>query len=221
MLYLSVAKMSSPPSLSNIWVEADEEHQTTSQIAVPPLILPSSSIPQPQLQSSHDNRRHSSSVNLNIVNTLRGITAPEPVFVKASFLGTLNPIPAVRITYTQPKHEVNIVPLSRAELGEVWSTPDEISQLEITTIPRGWHSAFAAFISHIEYPQDYLSHMLSVLRTLQFMNDIPLDLTKWKFACRCTNDMLYIVITCPSCRLLRFMSMRTLYTSSKKTKPCI
>ena len=172
MLYLSVARMERSSSLPDMSSSRTIVKKETLE-PVPPVVTETS-------------RRASSSVNLNIVNTLKGITAPEPVFVKMTNVVSLNPIPAVRITYTSttPNNEVNIVPLSRTELGEVWNTPQEISRLEITTIPRGWHTAMAAFLPHIEYSQDYLSHILSVLRTMQFMNNTPLNLELWKHACR-------------------------------------
>ena len=207
MLYLSVAKMERSSSLPEMSLSRTVDNMKSLETVPAVPAAPS--------------RRPSSSVNVNIVNTLKGITAPEPVFVKMLDITPLNPIPAVRITYTstQPKEEINIIPLSRTELGEIWKTPLELAQLEITTVPRGWHSALAAFIPHVEYSQDYLSHILSVLRTMQFMNNKPLDLSLWKRACRFTNDMLYVVLTCPSCNALRFLSMRTLYTSSRKTIP--
>ena len=34
-----------------------------------------------------------------------------------------------------------------------------------------------------------------------------------------TNELLYVVLTCPLCNALRYLSMRTLYTSSRKTNP--
>ena len=111
------------------------------------------------------------------------------------------------------------MPLSRVEIGEVWNTPTELSMLEITTLPRGWSTALETFIPLVEYSQDYLRHMLSVLRTMQYMNDTPLDLSTWKRACKTTNDMLYVVITCPKCRTIRYLSMRTLLISSTKQKP--
>ena len=204
-MYLSVASMERASSLPNIKTEEDTEPKR-SVSAVPP---------------SSSSRRASSSVNLNIGQTLKTISAPEPVFVKSPTMGMNDNIPAVRITYTQPKLETHIIPLSRVELGEVWNTPSELSLLEVTTIPRGWHTALDTFIPLVEYSQDYLRHMLSVLRTMQFMNDTPLDLNLWKRACKSTNEMLYISKSCSKCHTVRYLSMRTLLLSSTKQKPLI
>ena len=116
-MYLSVARMERSHSLPDVKAEKEEEHNPSVNTA-------------PQ----HMSRRPSSSVNLNvgnitssppnlnIKNTLKSIMAPEPVLVKSPSMGMVSTIPAVRITYTQPKHEVHVVPLSRVEIGEVWNT---------------------------------------------------------------------------------------------------
>ena len=111
MFYLSVAKMERASSLPDMPSSSRNDENMQSLETVP-------AVP------TAPSRRPSSSVNVNIVNTLKGITAPEPVFVKMLDISSLNPIPAVRITYTstQPQQEVNIIPLSRTELGEVWKS---------------------------------------------------------------------------------------------------
>ena len=174
-IYLSVARMERASSLPNIKPDPDE--------GVPPALPP---VP------STTSRRVSSTVNMNVGTPINTVSAPEPVFVKAPAMGMNNPIPAVRISYTHPRTETHIVPLSRLELGEVWNTHLELSLLEITKLERGWHTATDTFIPMVEYSETYLRHILSVLRTMQFMNDKPLDLTLWKRACKSTNDMLYL-----------------------------
>ena len=201
-MYLSVAKMERASSLPDMKRD----------------LLPECKAPEP-LATATVSRRPSSSVNLNIGQTLKSISAPEPVLVKAPTMGMVNPVPAVRITYTEPTLQTHIVPLSRVEMGEVWNTPSELALLEVTVLPRGWHTALDTFTPLVEYSETYLRHILSVLRTMQFMNDKPLDLALWKRACKSTNDMLYVVITCPKCKTIRYLSMRTLYMSSTKQKP--
>ena len=216
-MYLSVAKMECSSSLPEIKTERDEERKPSTHTA--PFASsrrPSSSV---NLNVGH---MSSSQPSLKIQNTLKNILGPEPILVKAPSMGMNTSIPAVRITYTQPTHQVHVIPLSRVEIGEVWNTPTEISLLEISTLPRGWSTAFETFIPLVDYSQDYLRHMLSVLHTMQFMNDTPLNLELWKRACKTTNDMLYVVLTCPKCNTMRYLSMRTLLISSTKQKPlCI
>ena len=203
-MYLSVARMDRASSLPNIKSEPDEE-QKTSTVNVP----------------VDTSRRASSSVNLNVGQPVSTNIPPssEPVMVKAPTMGMNKPVPAVRITYTHPKSEVHIVPLSRLELGEVWNTRVELSLLEITLLERGWHTAVDTFIPLVDYSETYLRNILSTLRNMQYMNDKPLDLALWKRVCKTTNEMLYAIITCPICKTLRYLSMKILHISNTSQKP--
>ena len=68
--------------------------------------------------------------------TGRRDSVSEPVFIKAPKLGYLSGTPAVRIIYTKPEAVTGIFPLSRIELGEVLTQPDEIAALDI--FARSW-----------------------------------------------------------------------------------
>ena len=143
-------------------------------------------------------------------------TSPEPVFLKSIALGVETCIPAIRIT----KHngEVGYFPLSRIELGEVWWKRDDIDLWEVLQLQGDWHTALTEFKDHVDYPVEYLLAILGVFRSQTYMNNTPFRWSLWKRASRSTNTLLYASVTCNECHVLRSLSMRTLYTTSKHVK---
>ena len=139
-------------------------------------------------------------------------SSSEPVFIKAPELGIKERTPAARITWHKPVAMTGIFPLTRIELGDVWSQDEEIASMEIAVVVGGWLAALTIFPHYIDYPEYYLRAAMGVLRTQTFMDSTPLRWAKWKQACKTTNRMLYAFIACPECRELRSLSMRNLYS---------
>ena len=55
----------------------------------------------------------------------------EPVFIKAPGLGIVEQTPAVRIVISKPVAMTGIFPLTRIELGDVWTDDEDIMKIAI------------------------------------------------------------------------------------------
>ena len=140
----------------------------------------------------------------------------EPVFVKSAAMGISPPIPAVKVT--KPDMSFGIFPLPRIELGLIWYRTEELSLLDIELIEGGWKTAKALFQRLVNYPDEYLTQILQVLRNQLYLNNTILRWNIWWHACRTTNDMLYAIAACTECNVPRFLSMRTLYSLDPQIK---
>ena len=69
---------------------------------------------------------------------------------------------------------IAVYPLSREELGEVWTSPEQIAEWNLIPLPNLWVGAERAFQHLIDYPFEYLQALITVLRTQQFLNGSPL-----------------------------------------------
>ena len=169
---------------------------------------------------SSPRRRASTSAELDrgLANALRAASPSEPVFIKSLALGIPASTPAIRIRKEKPESVTGIFPISRAELGAVWQRPEELSPLEITVLEGGWHSALVVFRNYVDYPEEYLLSIMSVLRTQKFLNEATLQWTLWHRACHSTNEMLYAPVTCAVCKILRSLSIKTLYSVNEGVK---
>ena len=123
----------------------------------------------------------------------------EPVFVKSAAMGISPPIPAVRVT--KPDSTYGIFPLPRIELGLIWYRPEELSLLETEAIEGGWRTAKALFQRLVNYPDEYLTQVLQVLRNQLYLNNTILRWNIWWHACRTTNELLYAVVACSECNI--------------------
>ena len=63
-------------------------------------------------------------------------SSSEPVFIKAPSLGIKERTPAARIILQKPVAMTGIFPLTRIELGDVWTQEEEIALMEITVSRR-------------------------------------------------------------------------------------
>ena len=100
----------------------------------------------------------------------------EPVFIKAPLLGILEHAPAARIVWSKPLTMTAIFPLTRADLGDVWTQVDDLAVIQVSVVQGGWPAAATLFIHYVDYPEFYLRSIMSVLRTQTFMDGTPL---KW------------------------------------------
>ena len=203
-MYLSVAKMEHP----------EETPPPAVGAAHSPQFVPS---PNQSSTSMSDSRGLISAGDLDI-EQVKNILPSEPVFAKSRAPGTRSRIPAVRMTSIKHGESMGIFPLSRIELGEIWWRPEDHLQWEITPVEGGWRVAMILFKDYIDYPLDYLNAITNVLRTQQYLDNTPFKWTRWKLACRTTNVMLNVLVTCNKCHSLRSLSMRTLYSFPKNTR---
>ena len=136
-----------------------------------------------------------------------------PVFVQAPSLRLGLNTPAVRIMRTKPLLMIGIFPLTRIELGEVYTKLEELSAIDVTEVPGGWFTAPALFEPYVDYPMHYLRAAMGVLSTQMFMDSTALQWNLWKEVCKTSNKKLYASIVCPKCKQLRMLSMRNLYST--------
>ena len=134
----------------------------------------------------------------------------EPVLVKSILTKDEPPTPAVRIT--RFNSTFGIFPLPKIELGLVWTEPQELNALQIEVVDGGWDFAKPVFRKMVDYPSEFLNQILRVLRYSKFMNNSLLRWNHWWYACRTTNELLFVPIPCAQCKELRFLSMRSLYS---------
>ena len=171
---------------------------------------------KPPSQEAPESRRPSSSLEFGSTQTEPDIS--EPVFVTSTTLKITSPAPAVRVTKKHPTLAIYIYPLSRIELGEVWSAPYLLAQIQANPFPGGWDATIQTFTHYIDYPQEYLQAMINVLRPMKFKDGTALTPEEWTRACKTTTPKMNVTIVCPQCKFLRYLSMRTLYTTSPKHK---
>ena len=71
---------------------------------------------------------------------MRGYASHEPVIArhksKAKFV-----CPGVRVQSLDGREPIALFPLSREELGEVWTTPEDLNQWDCEQIKGGWADA--------------------------------------------------------------------------------
>ena len=143
---------------------------------------------------------------------MRGYASYEPVIArhksKTKFV-----CPGVRVQSLDGREPTALFPLSREELGEVWTTPEDLNQWDCEQIKGGWADAWWEFRKVTDYPAEYLTVLLTTLRTQQFLDGTPLSWRKWTAACRRQEDLMFVPITCTECDTPRALAMRTMLSS--------
>ena len=91
---------------------------------------------------------------------------------------------------------MSIFPLSQEEIGEIWSTVDELGLWEFVLVISRWSRAELKFRLIIQYSHELLRVLLNVFQSQQFTNGTTLNWTSWAEACRCPSDLIQVVGEC-------------------------
>ena len=83
--------------------------------------------------------------------------------------------PAVRVRPLDSRELTAVFPLSREEIGEIWTTLEELRQWEFRPLKKGWADAWWEFRQAIDYPPEYLTVLLNTLRSQQFLDGSALS----------------------------------------------
>ena len=125
-------------------------------------------------------------------------------------------VPAVRMFFHPAGNTIAVYPLSREELGEVWTSPDQLAEWNLVPLPKLWVGAERVFQQLIDYPFEYLQALITVLRTQQFFNGSPLTPLTWSRACKRPSSLVAVDKTCSACDTVRTFAIRTLFTAPSR-----
>ena len=151
-----------------------------------------------------------SSDNVLLVTPVRATPA-------ATLEGTVpHDVPAVRMFFHPAGNTIAVYPLSREELGEVWTSPEQLAEWNLVPLPNLWVGAERAFQHLIDYPFEYLQALITVLRTQQFLNGSPLTPLMWSRACKRPSSLMSVDKTCSACDTVRTFAIRTLFTAPSR-----
>ena len=139
-----------------------------------------------------------------------------PVFARHRY--RVNPpyvCPAVRVTPGINGVGYAVFPLSTFELGEVWTTDEELSTWDLEVVEGGWGRAEIVFHPLVTYPLTLLRTLLDVLRHQRYSDGSALGWTSWPAACRRPSKLITVVGSCRRCAQLRYLAPRALLTAPK------
>ena len=144
---------------------------------------------------------------------------PEPASPRATYMPVFAVsreregyrVPAVRVTPGPHVAETALFPLSREEIGEVWSSVEELKGWDISNVVGGWTRAHLAFRNTVNYPKELLTALLTIFQTQRYSNGQPLSWHTWAAACRRPVDYVQVPGECAQCETSRAFAPRVLW----------
>ena len=123
--------------------------------------------------------------------------------------------PAIKVTPGRRGEDYALFPLSSFELGEVWTTREELRMWELIPVDGGWSRAELAFLPLVTYPPALLRVLLDVFRHQSYVDGSPLGWTSWQAACRRPSRLMSVPMVCSRCQLPRLFAPRALLNAPK------
>ena len=115
----------------------------------------------------------------------------DPVFLSRRGVAS-HRVPAVRLRRTLDDPPYALFPLSRREVGDVWTGAVPCAAWDVESVP-GWETALVDFAPEVGYPLELLQLFLDVLRTQKFPDGAVVSFEAWTEACCQPVEMLTIM----------------------------
>ena len=125
-------------------------------------------------------------------------------------------VPAIRVMPGKDGAPTSLFPLSQAEIGEVWTSEEELEHWDVQVVEGGWTRAEICFRPMVRYPHSLLKTLLTVFQTQRFSSGPSLSWTSWPEACRRPSELIQVVSECSACSIARAFAPRVLWTAPKE-----
>ena len=106
-------------------------------------------------------------------------------------------LPAVKVV--SPDQTFSVFPFSRAELGQVWRTTEEMWPWVERGGRRSWEEAEGLFMRLVDYPTSFLSAMLCVFCAGAYDDSQVVTSSNWAANCRAGRHQLAVDLCCVTC----------------------